>query len=201
MHATLTTRAVSDITDELTSSGTVSPADLLVFTFGEFGVDDARMLAMLAHRSAEIKYLVIGFDRATVAAQNALLKVVEDAPGGSRFYFCTPQPGAIIPTLRSRSVVERARSRVRDESDELADAFVRADFAERLSMVEKRIKEAERAGDRTALRAFARALVRARPCRETLTAAHLLDENGASPKLILSHLAVALPDARDTLAI
>ena len=195
MHAILTAKEAADVRDGLRERG-IESAEVYLFEYGELGVEAARMIASLAHQHAHgAKYLVLGFDRATVAAQHALLKVVEDAPGGSHFYFCTPSPGALIATLRSRCVLEHAGRASSDETDDAARAFMGAAYADRITGLEKRLTQAERASDRTELRAFARALVRVHPCRETLTAARLLDESGASPKLILMHLALALPRA------
>lgn len=196
MHARITARSADQIKQELHVTGvtvTQNP-DVLFLTYGELSVDDAREIATYAHLRSlgEAKYLVITFDRAGEQAQNALLKVVEEAPGSSRFYFSTPNPGAIIPTLRSRCVVEHVfETRVSNTSE--ADAFLAATYAERLSFVEKMVTQAQRTQDRTLLREFARALVHVQPCRETLDAARYLEQNGSSPKLVLSHLAVVLP--------
>lgn len=194
MHAVLTTRPVALVLKELGQRG-VSVAgnpDVMVLTYTEFSVDDARQVTTYAFLKSvsDAKYFVISFDRAGVEAQNALLKVVEEAPGNSNFFFCTPNTGSIIPTLRSRCIVVGG---TRDEVTDEAKTFLALSYAERLAQVEKMVTAAQRSGDRTPLRAFARALVHAHPSRETLVAARYLEQNGASPKLVFSHLAVALP--------
>ena len=197
MHAVLTSRHANELVQEVASRGVTVAGnpDVYVRTYTEFSVDDAREVASFAFLKAVsgAKYLVITFDRAGVEAQNALLKVVEEAPGNSHFYFCTPHPGSIIPTLRSRCIVEHP-SETRVSDSEVVDAFLRAGYAERLSMVEKMVTTAQRTQDRTALRDFVRSLVHVKPCRATLDAARYLDQNGSSPKLVLSHLAVVLPE-------
>lgn len=194
MHAYLTSRTPELIKQELVASGVrVSQnSDVLFLRYSELSVDDARTISSFAFLKAvsDAKYFVIAFDRAGHEAQNALLKVVEEAPGNSHFYFSTPNPGSILPTLRSRCVVERSEHVAHDRDD--VSEFLRAGYAERLLQVERMVAQAQRAQDRTPLREFARALVRARPCQATLDAARYLEQNGASPKLVLSHLAVAL---------
>lgn len=197
MHAHLTSRTAAEVQHELSARGvdvTRNP-DVLCSTYGELSVDDARAIAQYASLKAVAgaKYLILAFDRIGVEAQNALLKVVEEAPGGSHFYLCTPHPGALIPTLRSRCIVETLSStRVPDEREDVA-TFLSSGYADRLSRVEKMVTALQRTQDRSEVRAFVRALVRAQPCRTTLDAARYLEQHGSSPKLVLSHLAVVLP--------
>lgn len=46
--------------------------------------------------------VVDGADALEVAAQNALLKVLEEPPPGTVFVLLTPRPDALLPTIRSR---------------------------------------------------------------------------------------------------
>lgn len=198
MHARLTQRTADTLITELKEQGVsvMQNPDLLVLTYTELAVDDARQISTYAHLKAvgDGKYLIVSFDRAGVEAQNALLKVVEEAPGNSHFYFSTPNLGSVIPTLRSRCIVETQTSDVLRTSDvQHARAFLALRYAERLALIEKLVTQAQRSQDRTPIREFVRALVHAHPSRETLDAVRYLDQNGSSPKLVLSHLAVTLP--------
>lgn len=193
-HATITQASKEEILARLGKGGitVVQNPDVLVMTFTELSVDDARAISTYAFLKSLTngKYFVITFDRAGTEAQNALLKVVEEAPGDSHFFFCTQNLGAIIPTLRSRCVVEAAE--VGQTTDE-AKEFLALSYADRLAKVEKMVTAAQRSQDRTVLREFARALVVAHPARATLEALRYLEQQGSSPKLVLSHLAVTLP--------
>ena len=168
-------------------------ADVLRMTYTEISVDDARTLASYAFLKSigESKYFIVTFDRAGVEAQNALLKVVEEAPGNTIFFFCTPSAGALLPTLRSRCI--EIGTEVAAAANDDAAKFLKLGYAERLAAVEKLVIAAQKAGDRTEIREFARRLVTAYPSRATLDAARFLEQNGSSPKLVLSHLAVSLP--------
>lgn len=197
MHALLTQATAEALLARLSEQGVPVSGnpDVLVLKFADMSVDDARLISSYASLKAVsgAKYLVVSFDRAGVEAQNALLKVVEEAPGNSHFYFSTPNPGALIPTLRSRCIIESRESRV--ESGELQEAtsFLAMGYADRLAYVEKLVTKAQRTQDRGELKEFIRALVHTLPVRETLDAVRYLDQNGSSPKLVLSHLAVVLP--------
>ena len=197
MHAILTREPPSEILAELTKKGVVVAGnpDVLQLTYTDLSVDDARTISSYASLKALAgdKYLIISFDRAGGEAQNALLKVVEEAPGNSNFYFCTPNTGGIIPTLRSRVLIRNLTDVGRVPQSDEAQEFLKLSYADRLSKVEKLITAAQRADDRTPLREFARALVHMHPSRVTLDAVRYLDQNGSSPKLVLSHLAVTLP--------
>jgi DNA polymerase III, delta subunit len=193
-HAVITQASKEDILARLGKEGiTVAQnPDVLVMTFTELSVDDARVISTYAFLKSLMngKYFIITFDRAGNEAQNALLKVVEEAPGGSHFFLCTQNIGAIIPTLRSRCVVEAAEI---GETTTEATEFLSLSYADRLSKIEKMVTASQRSQDRTPLREFARALVVAHPTRATLEALRYLEQNGSSPKLVLSHLAVTLP--------
>jgi hypothetical protein len=169
--------------------------DVLTFTIGELAVDDARQISTYAQLKSVsgAKYFIVAFSRAGVEAQNALLKVVEEAPGNTHFFFCTQNTGALLPTLRSRCITVSSEFRVQSSEAEEAKAFLKLSYAERLSKVEKLVTAAQRSGERTEIRAFTRALVEVAPSRETLNAARYIEQNGSSPKLVLSHLAVSLP--------
>ena len=196
MHAVLTHATKGDILERLKAQGVMVHAnpDVLVLTYSDVSVDDARHIATYAALKAVEgeKHIIISFDRAGVEAQNALLKVVEDAPGNSHFYFCTPNPGAVIHTLRSRCIVEHNIPPVDRTAFDDATSFLALGYSDRLSFIEKMVTRAQRAQDRSEVRAFARALAHVRPCRDTLDSVRYLDQNGSSPKLVLSHLAVVL---------
>jgi hypothetical protein len=198
-HAYITDATQADVLAVLASRGVSvhGNPDVLTFTIGELAVDDARQISTYAQLKSVsgAKYFIVVFSRAGVEAQNALLKVVEEAPGNTHFFFCTQNTGALLPTLRSRCIAVSAEYRVESSEREEASEFLTLSYAERLSKIEKLVTAAQRSGDRTHVRAFARALVEVAPRRETLDAARYLEQNGSSPKLILSHLAVSLPSS------
>ncbi|MCL9972440.1 MAG: hypothetical protein NBV63_03500 [Candidatus Pacebacteria bacterium] len=196
-HALITDRSVEELCAQLVAGGVtlVGNPDVSITRYGELNVDDARRISQFASLKAVGggKYFVIAFDRAGTEAQNALLKVVEEAPGDSHFYFSTPLPGSLLPTLRSRCTVEQRHAHDDVAGENSARIFLKATYAERLTQVEKLVTLAQKSGDKSTLKALVHALVHVAPSRDTLDAARYIEQNGSSPKLILSHLAVTLP--------
>jgi DNA polymerase-3 subunit delta' len=72
----------------------------------EIGVDQARRLKRFVQMrsiSAARKMAIIDeADRLSIAAQNALLKTLEEPPGEALVVLVTATPGALLPTVRSR---------------------------------------------------------------------------------------------------
>lgn len=71
-------------------------------------VDQIRAItsdAVVAPNEADRKvYLIREADRMNTAAQNALLKALEDPPGHACFILCAAAADALLPTVRSRCV-------------------------------------------------------------------------------------------------
>jgi DNA polymerase III delta' subunit len=72
----------------------------------EIGIDRARELKRFvqlhAVAAARKMALVDDADRLSIAAQNALLKTLEEPPGQALIVLVTAAPGALLPTVRSR---------------------------------------------------------------------------------------------------
>jgi DNA polymerase-3 subunit delta' len=88
----------------------------------EIGVEQARKLKRFAQLHAVAAprkmALVDDADRLSVAAQNALLKTLEEPPGQALIVLVTATPGALLPTVRSRC--QRALCRPLRDADVLA---------------------------------------------------------------------------------
>lgn len=88
----------------------------------EIGIDQARELkrfvALQAISAARKLAIIDDADRLSIAAQNALLKTLEEPPGQAMLILVTASPGALLSTVRSRC--QRVAFRP------LADAEVRA---------------------------------------------------------------------------
>jgi DNA polymerase-3 subunit delta' len=72
----------------------------------EIGIEHARALKRFVHLHAVAagrKMAIIDdADRLSIAAQNALLKTLEEPPGQALIVLVTASPGALLPTVRSR---------------------------------------------------------------------------------------------------
>lgn len=178
--------------------------DVLALSFSELLVDDVRdSILPFAALSPIVdrKYLVISFSKANTAAQNALLKAVEESLGHSVFFFSIDAVGHILPTLRSRCIAVTAFSEQRSAFSDEAEEFLKAKYPERLAAVEKMASYISKTQDREPVRAFLRTLLgvahRAklppRAVRDIMNAGEYLRQSGSSAKSVLGHLAVSLP--------
>jgi DNA polymerase-3 subunit delta' len=72
----------------------------------DIGIDHARDLKRFVQLRAVVAprkmALIDDADRLSIAAQNALLKTLEEPPGGALIILITAGPGALLPTVRSR---------------------------------------------------------------------------------------------------
>ncbi|MBX3023471.1 DNA polymerase III subunit delta' [bacterium] len=104
----------------------------------EIGIDQARELkrfVALRAISAGRKIAVIDdADRLSIAAQNALLKTLEEPPGAAMLILITASPGALLTTVRSRCqrIAFRPLAATAVQAA-LVDAGIAADEAERLA--------------------------------------------------------------------
>jgi len=82
--------------------------DIYTRTYASFGIDDAREIAVRADTralGALHRVFIITTPAMTTEAQNALLKTLEEAPGGAAFFLVVPSVELLLPTVRSRCQV------------------------------------------------------------------------------------------------
>lgn len=84
------------------------PDALVMSRESELSVDEARQInniIMLSPQRAEQKVVVLdGIDRVNPSAGNAMLKTLEESPGGTIFILTTHRPEKLLPTILSRSL-------------------------------------------------------------------------------------------------
>ena len=97
----------------------------------EISVDQIRAMAadacVLPNESPRKVYIVDEAEKMNFSAQNAALKLLEEPPAGVYFLLCTPNPGSLLATVRSRCAT-LARNSQEQEDPELgkkAEAFLR----------------------------------------------------------------------------
>jgi DNA polymerase III delta prime subunit len=172
--------------------------DVLIISYALLGIDEARMLKEWAFQRpvmAEKRHFIIACDDILHESQNALLKLFEEPPQTSVFSLVMPREDRVLATLRSRLEVIRLEAL---ESDKAATAFLKLDLAARLEEVGKRTKAKDLAWQRDLLAGLER-ILHARgdhAALRTLTSVESkIGARGASPKMLLEHLALALPQA------
>lgn len=77
------------------------------------------------NEAARKVYIVRDAQTMNVNAQNAILKLLEEPPGGACFILCADNAAALLPTVRSRCVELCGRSLAEETADE--DMLVRID--------------------------------------------------------------------------
>jgi hypothetical protein len=178
--------------------------DVHVRGFEKFGIDESRWLveAGALKSSGGRALFVLGIASITSEAQQALLKLFEEPQEGSVYVVLVPH-GTLMPTVRSRTLEYPARLEANDGAKD-AKKFLALGGKERSDFAAKLLKDDEGAKER--VRDFINALeaelykkVKDAGAREALADIALvrgyLQDRSPSLKMLLEHLAVALPTA------
>ncbi|MES2006717.1 MAG: hypothetical protein V4436_01255 [Patescibacteria group bacterium] len=180
--------------------------DVHMYEFEKFNIDEARSLGSEASfKSVSGRALfIIGTGSISHDAQQALLKLFEEPQEGTSFVLLTP-PGTLIPTLRSRFALYPEKIEEEKESEMPAKKFLASAGKERSAQIVALLKEEE--GEKERVRNFLssleQVLYRAHSKKTTselrlaladisLVRGYLADRS-ASLKMLLEHLALALP--------
>ena len=185
--------------------------DLTIEYHESFGVDEARALKDMQTRAAfdgERKIFIIGAKSFTHEAQNALLKTFEEPTAGTHFFIILPRAEILLPTLLSRVLVVSGTGAPEDESKALAEKFLDASLEDRFAMIKKMAeKKAGETVDRELFRRMFDHIERilytrtagkqddatGSIFREIFQAKTYLATRGASPKMLLEHIAMMIP--------
>lgn len=164
-----------------------------------FGIDDARELVRKAHNrpsNSSFIYLIVRTEFITHEAQNALLKVLEEPPASSRLIFVVPPDLTLLPTLESRFSDTASNNEIQTlESKETFEKFIRASYADRLSMIEVATKGKDIEWQRCMKQGLTYHLM---TCKKDETLSDLeysvrtLLTRGASNKMLFEHIALIL---------
>ena len=168
----------------------VGSPDYFVSKESTFGIDASRSLSVMAARKGFVgkKIFFIAPETITPEAQNALLKTFEEPVPETHFFLSVRDEGSIIPTLRSRMLEVRIKGE--GNVSEEAEKFLALPLKERLAFVKKFVDREENVS--TLLDNLLLA-TKSEEVRKNLYKMRLVsDQRGASPRLILEHLALVL---------
>ncbi|MBI3572165.1 hypothetical protein HY091_01355 [Candidatus Kaiserbacteria bacterium] len=187
--------------------------DVVVLRHGLFSVEDARSVAEAAASAPMVgreKAVVIAASRAYHEAQNALLKIFEEPAPGLHLFFILPSTGMLLPTLRSRVQVVRAKEKGANAIPAEAQEFLAAS-REKRSTIAKKLATGDDEEERRLHRDEALAIVNGveaaafakfKKERGREAAALLSDiaivrtylyDRSAPVRMILEHLAIVIP--------
>ncbi len=164
------------------------------------GINEVRTLIEQAYQrpsSGSRQQIVVRTQFITHEAQNALLKVLEEPPLSTEFLFVLPHDFVLLPTLLSRLQMHTAAAVATDETEgETFTDFLSQTYAERIKIIEERLKRQDIAWQRAMKRGLITQLGRgpaaSRPAAVEYVARTLLTR-GASNKMLLEQLALNLP--------
>lgn len=92
---------IDELIEELTSGRDAQFCN--VFKREDFKIDDAKEVLQKSYLTYEKEMLlIIGAHKYNIAAQNALLKIIEEPPEKVQFIIVAKNKNAILPTIRSR---------------------------------------------------------------------------------------------------
>ena len=163
-----------------------------------FGINDARTLKEMSETkpvSSDARRFVITTEEILREAQHALLKLFEDPPATARFLVILPHERHIISTLRSRFHVVLQDSE--DIADDVFTAFQRLSYDKRLAEVGMRLQKKDTLWTESLLRGVEKhadrgATTHPELLKDVLRVRLYMHARGASQKMLLEHLALAL---------
>lgn len=175
-------------------------------------IDTARSIISWANTPYnDEKIALVSFHTASLPAQNAMLKVIEEPPIGVRFILLTSNKESLIGTVLSR--VQEIKQQTVDDRQQttengVAEEFLRTPHSLRMKLVSviellARVDEEGRK-DREAVRRFILSLttillrkkIASRYTEETLHVASYASDPSASGKMLLEYLALLLPQVK-----
>ena len=183
--------------------------DVQVREFEVLSVDESRRIKELQSRKAlaDRKVIIVAFNSATVEAQNALLKVLEEPSEHTHIFLIVPRLDVLLPTVRSRLFAAEYKNKASSEAAKQAEEFLASLVGERIALAKKMSDDV---GDEKFGRGFVlefvnhleqklwsnKKTVGTKVFDEIALCRNYLGDRSASVKMLLEHLAVALPSVR-----
>lgn len=182
--------------------------DFHVHEYDSFGIEDGRRLQSFAIEKAygAFKVFITGFNMMTFEAQNALLKLFEEPVKDTHFFLITGNSDKLLGTLRSRLfILPRETAALSSSTEEHIGSFLSATRKERLALIKDMVEDKDRARVDEFLNFLEQVLHEAWRAKEH--DAHLAEaleelergkryalDRSSSPKLILEHIALSIPN-------
>ncbi len=140
---------VPKILDYLESESIANKNDVITETIPVFYIENSRELKNKQQMVSDGKrIIIIAFDRIILAAQQALLKTLEEPTPNTHFFFVSRNSSVLLPTVRSRMFIlnriERSDTR---EEDNLAKDFLKSDYYGRGEQIKNLIDDARSDND------------------------------------------------------
>lgn len=182
----------------------IAPIDTRVYEEDKFPIESARELIRVVGTTplgGEKTLTVIAAEHIGHHAQNALLKITEEPPAHAYVVLLIPSEDMLLPTLRSRFV------RVDEDSTKgeqtLAKDFLKSSTTERQKITEKIVKDKDTFAAKKLIRdlevvyaSFKDKEKYIDEIQDLMACRQYVEQNGASIKFMLEHLALTLPQIK-----
>jgi len=192
--------ARESVSEALTHYGDTSSYEVVTMSYPALGIDEARQLiyeAQLRPLTGTHRLLVVATSALTIEAQHALLKILEEPPVTTLFYFIIPPEVTLLATLNSRFA--RLQEVETKGGESVCAEFLAMPLAARLEEIASRMTKKDHAWVE-ALRSGLLSHV-AEKGSTTLPKSvgyvlSRLNTRGAANKMLLEELALTLPVLR-----
>lgn len=208
---------VPQLLDYIQKEGIAGKESISINTIPVFYIENSREVRAEQQMVRDgRKIIIIAFDRIMDAAQQALLKTIEEPTEGTHFFFISRSSNALLPTVRSRLFLVKPNTRKDTaENDLSAKDYLAADYFGRIELTKDMIaagrgdddeSDEERAIARRELIHFLDCIERVisdmlhqgkieyeESIKHILTAKRDLGDASPSIKMIFEHLSLRLP--------
>lgn len=176
--------------------------DILYVRAESLGIDEVRELKYQSVQrplERKMRNFFVCAQTITIQAQNAFLKLLEDPPETVRFYLVLPSIDFLLDTVLSRVQVV-VRDVNHKQTGDLAQEFLSSNYAERIKVVDKKIKEKDKKWFTLLLNNLEIISIKNKEIKNILSEIFFIRKyqkiNGSSQKMLFEHLAVSLPTIR-----
>lgn len=176
--------------------------DILYVRAESLGIDEVRELKYQSVQrplERKMRNFFVCAQTITIQAQNAFLKLLEDPPETVRFYLVLPSIDFLLDTVLSRVQVV-VRDVNHKQTGDLAQEFLSSNYAERIKVVDKKIKEKDKKWFTLLLNNLETISIKNKEIKNILSEIFFIRKyqkiNGSSQKMLFEHLAVSLPTIR-----
>lgn len=175
----------------------IDKVDLVELVESKLSIGSVRKLIDQAYTQpltpAGERAIVVVSDQINIEAQNALLKVLEEPPSHTNFYFVISDHTRLLPTLRSRFQIF-AESDI--QNLEIVKEFIQLPIAQRLTLVTEKTAAKDTLWQQSILSGIERLCLEKKLSKqvatEVLFVKKYISGSGASPKMLLEHLALTI---------
>lgn len=165
----------------------------------ELGIDQIRNIKknlIVSHKETQL-YILELFHTATLEAQNALLKTLEEKNGNVLFLLITTSLGRILPTIISRSQVKILDQQVSESIYTFMSEVAKDSYA---FLTHEELQNIDAVKARAILEyivSYLKSTVRDRPhdvdlYKKVFYSLQVLDNNNANPQLLIDNLLISI---------